>query len=298
MALSDILEGSKRGLSYAIGVSIPVDLGADKGFKECGFSQIALADAFSTDDYKNDYKGFFFKQQTPDDTCIFTLIDVNSGDEYVITDDTYGEFIDFGISNTQPRLTIFIIEWKKVLTELDSGCYQIRKDIVIAGVESVELSDTFNLCQFTVEKADGTIRIDCIQNGQLRHLSVDFKGTGFRDSVRVPGFFGNQDSSYTHENIVYSNDVVNQISVIKENEYEMNIDLIPVSITKQIFDFIFLGNEIFVNDYNIDNHSYEFVRLPVEFSNNEGTAYFRGNRNAALRLKFSDRVKNIRKENC
>ena len=297
MSLAGILLGSERTVFLADGVVLPKEP-SDIDFNECCYCYTVFGDTSSTDDYKNDYSGFFFERQTSSDTIDFVLIE-SDGTEYIISDDTYGTFKDFGDITDNGNLSTFILSWKKVLTLLGAGSYTIRKDKNIAGVTISETSLNYELFQYTNALADGSVRIDCTQNGTLRHFNTNFKGSEFKDSLRIEGFFGNKTPKYTQDNIVFSNDVSTQISMSQENEYLYECDeLLPKEVTSHLFDFILFGNDIYMNDYNSDNHSYDYVKVPVEFLDTENTTYYRRNRNVKLSLKFSDRLKNVRKENC
>ena len=108
-------------------------------------------------------------------------------------------------------------------------------------------------------------------NGRLIHQdNTNFKGTNFKTSQRTRGFFGRRNPTYEQDNIVYGNYSKQQISVIQSNEYQYQTELIPECITKEILDFILFGNEVFANDYNLANHSYDYRLFPVILESNEG----------------------------
>lgn len=294
--LADILLGSERGVFYADGVTLP-KIPDEKTFNKCCYCHPVLADTGGSEDYKNDFNGFYYQRQMASDTCDFKLVQGN-GTEITIIDDTYGTFKDFGAIDTNSELKTFIVSWKKVIDTLGVDTYKVKKDTTVAGVSIVETSLGFDLKQYTTALANKTIRLDCTQDGSLRHLSVDFKGSEYVDSIRMEGFFGNKTPSYTQDNIVFANDVSTQISMMQENEYSMESGLLPFEAITRIYDEILLGNKLFINDYNLDNHSYDIVKQEVMFESNENTTFYRGNRNANINLKFSDRYKNVRKENC
>lgn len=290
-------EFSERTLAYSIMVKLPEPPEPDRGFKECCYDNLVLASLTSNKYQYNDFNGFYFQKQLPSDSCDFVLIQLSTGDEFALDDATYGVFKDFGDYLTQPDLTTYKVEWRKVLALLGTGLYQIKKEISIAGLPFTELSNTFHLEQFTNEIADKTVRLDSVMDGQLVHLGVDFKGTGFTTSIRTEGFFGNRNPEYEQDNLVKRNYDTIQISMSQKNEYQYQTGLLPVCITEQIYDFMLFGNKLIMNDYNLANHKYYSVKA-VELSGNKGAKYYVGQRDSRINLTFTDREKDKRKLNC
>lgn len=289
---------SERTIAYSVIVKLPEPPEPDRGFKECCYDNLVLASLSDDKYHKNDFNSFYFKKQLPSDECNFVLIEVATGDEYALDDGTYGEFWDFGDFQTQLDLTVYKVLWKKVLQVLGSGLYQIKKEIIISGIIFTEYSNTYNLEQFTTERADKTVRLDTVMDGKLVHLDVDFKGTGFTTSLRTIGYFGNRNPEYTQDNLVKRNYDTIQISMSQENEYQYQTGLLPVCITEQIYDFMLFGNKLYMNDYNIANHSYQYNKFPVELAGNKGAKYLVNNRDSRINLTFTDREKDRRKLNC
>jgi len=291
-------EFSERVVAHSIMVKLPNPPVPDRGFKSCCYSNRVFGKIDSSRSEYNDFNGFYFQRQTPSDTCDFTLIRLSDGNEYSLDDSTYGEFVDFGGYATNTDLTTYIVRWKKVLTVLGEGIYQIKKEISIAGIPFEELSNTFVLSHFTHIDADQTVRLDCVMDGTLVHYGVDFKGTGFTTSLRTGGFFGRREPEYVQDNLVRRNLKATQIQMSQENEYQYQTCLLPECITEELFDFILFGNELLVSDYNGNNHSYKFTRFEIELKSNKGTEYYVTGRPAQVNLTFNERYKNKRKTNC
>lgn len=295
----DCTEDGERTIAYAVMVRLPEPPIPDKGFKECCYVNLVLAHPTDSDKYKNDFTGFWFKKQTATDDCNFILHELNTGDTYDLNNGTYGVFKDFGSIVGQPNLTTFIVHWRKVLNLLGTGTYQIEKETTVAGLSFSEMSNTFTLEKFNDVVADKTIRIDAKMDGKLVHFNnVNFKGSDFETSIRTYGFFGRREPKYKQDNLVKRNYNTVQISMSQENEYELQTGLIPECITEQVYDFLLFGNELFISDYNLINHSYKYRLYEVEFDSNKGGKYYTTNRDARLNLTFADRIKNKRKINC
>lgn len=264
-------------------------------FKECCYTPNVFADATGIEE-QNDFTGIFHKRQINSESCQFILVRNSDNSEYVLDNNTYGVISNFGTFQSQPNLKTFKLEWSKVLS-LGEGSYTIRKDINIAGITYVEDKRTFNLKEFSYEKADKTIRIEINMNGYLENIDVDFYGVNYQTTLRIGGFFGRKEPKFEKDNIVYKNKKVKQISLKKTNEYLLQTELLPSCITNLIFNFFIFADEFFVSDYNIINHDYDFKNKAVTLEKNNGTKYYVENRKARINLSFTDRYANENKFN-
>ncbi len=280
-------EYKERTLGFATFVRLPQEAPEDKGFKECCVENYVLAHQTDDDDYKNDYSGFWHKKQLDSETVNFRITGSGGFDE-TITDDTFGEYITNHL--TQPGLITFVLDWRKVLIANGSGHYEVEKEVIIAGITKTIPLGGYNLKDFTNTSADKTVRVDAIMNGLFVELDVDFSGVNFRSSTRVRGFFGRRDPSFVEDNLINANYRSNQISIKQENEYKFQTNNIPSCLTEEILDFLLMGNEVFMNDYNLINHSYKYKKFSVVVSGNDGTEYTNQGRSAVLNLTFAKRV--------
>ncbi len=288
----------ERTRSFAMYVNIPtVGQNPDEVFKECCYNHLTLADANSNEDFKNDYSSFYHQKQLPNETVEFVLVHAETAQEYELDDSTYGSFFDFGYFSTNPNLKGFLVNWKKVLDDLGEGNFKILKRQTIAGLNFEFQSISFTLKQFSSSLADHTVRMDVVMNGRLEKTGVDFTGTDWKHSIRVPGFFGRREPKLEEDNIINRNFEKKQISMIQTNEWKFQTNKIPDCLTNEIWDFHLFANDIFMNDYNLNNHSYDFVRFPVKFASNEGTVYGVRTRKAQLNLTFNDKFENNLKRN-
>lgn len=287
----------ERTISYATFVKVPDEaISPTLKYKECCYESLVLADD-TNKLHRNDYSGFWHHRQLQNETCNFVLIDKSDNSEYPLNSSTYGTFKDFSSIIEQPNLSTFILEWNKVLNVLGEGVYQVRKDISITGISYSNLSNVFTLRTFSDFYADKTIRIDVAMNGLMEQQNVDFSNSGYKSTLRVGGFFGRREPKYEEDIIVFRTKKIEQISMKMVNSYKLQTELLPECITEQIFDFYLFADEIFVNDYNLINHSYSYYNKAVVYENNEGTKYYVENRKARLNLLFKDRFENRNKLN-
>lgn len=289
----------ERTEATALFVDLPFQEEIDRGFKECCYKNLVLADQNSSDDEKNDYTGFYFQRQTSTDTCDFVLIRLSDSSEFSLNSGTYGTFKALGSVLNNQNMSTILVDWKSVLTLLGSGGYRIRKDITIGGISITLESNTYHLEQYTTDRADNTIRIDILMNGWLKEHGLKFEAMDFNHSLRVRGFFGNRQVGYDQRNNIYRNKNRNeQSSMEQKNTYVLQTELIPDCISNDVIDFMLLSNDIFINDYNANNHSYKYKKFPVTLSGSDSMEYWSNNRKVRLNLEFEDRYLNKRKTNC
>jgi hypothetical protein len=288
----------ERSRSFAMFVNIPQEQeDPDAVFKECCYHHYIFADVNTTEDFRNDYSGFYHQRQLSNETCDFVLLHMETNTEYDLDDNTFGQFFDFGFFPTNPMMKGFLVQWKKVLTDIGEGNFKVIKRQTIVGLNFSFPSITFTLRQFSSMMADKTTRIDVVMNGRLENGNLDFTGLNWKHSMRVPGFFGRREPSLEEDNIVNRNFEKRQISMKQANEYKFQTNLIPDCLTNEIFDFMIYANDIFLNDYNLNNHSYKFRKFGVKFASNEGTGYLTTSRKARLNLTFNDKFDNNLKRN-
>lgn len=287
----------ERGIGYAIKINLPDAPPPDRGFSKCCYLNLVFADSLDSDPYKNDYSGAWFQRDLPNSTCTFKLVDVVTTTEYFLNSATYGTFYDFG-NAANPDLTYYVVDWRKVLNLLGTGAYQIKKELTIAGIAIDIYSDTYTLKEFSIAAADQTVRIDSFMDGKLVKYNTDFKGTGYKTSMRLRGFFGRAEYSFEQDNLAKRDYSYLQNTMSSKREYKFQGLQIPECITDELWNFILFGNELFISDYNGNNHSYKYELVPVKLEGNSGTEFFVTDRGVNINLTFSDRTENDRKINC
>lgn len=288
----------ERTLSYALGVNIPgVPESPDEVFKECCYEHEVFADLASSSDYRNDYSAFYHQKQLPNESADFFLYNYQDGEEYPLTDATYGQYFGFGFFPSNINLKGYRVDWKKVLTVFGPGGYKVIKRVNIAGIAMEFPSIAFTLKKFSYKEANATVRMDIVMNGRLERGQIEFGGTGWKHSLRVPGFFGRREPKFEEDNLVTRGFENRQISMKQNNEYKFQTNYVPDCITNEILDFMLFANDIYMNDYNLNNHSYSFQKFPVKLANNEGSGYTPKTRKVRLNLVFSDKIVNRIKRN-
>ena len=201
-------------------------------------------------------------------------------------------------------MTYFKVEWRKILSVLGEDTYTIRMNISVAGTPPVAIdSNSFTLKAFSTGRADNTARIDCIMNGTLEKIEVNFKDSGYETSLRVRGYFGDAQDKVEQDNVVFSNKngmryYEDQITMRNDPDYIFQANNIPECISRELRKFIIFANQIFISDYNLNNHSYEYNMFPVVLEDVTTNDYPVLARSVNIGMTFKDRSKSNRKTNC
>lgn len=272
----------------------------DRGFEKCGYSNLVLADTVNTDIEKNDFKGFFYKVEKAGDSLDLELEKFNGTWSSVsdLNDSSMGEFWALGDFEDYPLYTAYKLQWRNVLSAHGEGQYRVKASGNILG-ESVEyISNSYNLKTYSTSLADKTVRIDSIMDGYLEFPDIDFTGLEWEDSIRVPGFFGRRQATYDETFVPLTDQTDQQVRDNQTNEYTFQSNLVPCCITEEILDYHMFADELFISDYNANNHCYKYLNFPVKKSTVEDTAYNVFDRGARLTITFNNRKGNRRKRHC
>jgi len=299
----EICTYSERTRGRAIKVTLPKPEPPDRGFKECCYSNLVFGDLVDTASYKNDFSSVFFQQQTSTDVVVFELVGVSTGVTPLV-DVTHGELYPILATHNNPNLTWFRVDWRKILSVLGEDVYTIRKVVTVAGVGPTNIdSNSFTLRPFSINKADNTVRFDTVQDGTLEKIGVDFKESGYTNALRVQGYFGDAQDNVEQDNVVFSSKkgkpyYSDQITMANNPEYTFQANNIPECISRQLRKEAIFANEIFISDYNLNNHSYEYEVFAVELAEINTNDYPVRGRGVNIEMTFTDRTKDNRKTNC
>jgi hypothetical protein len=281
----------------AINVGDPITALDERGFKSCCYSHLVLSDG-TDDTYKNDVNGFLFTKKSNTDTFDMQLIKApgGGGNEFDLIDDTYGKFYDFGSLTSFPKYKGYRIDWSKVYNLHGQGDYYIKVDGTFIGVPTTFSTETFRLRTFSFLQANGTVRVETVMNGYLGTTKFDYSGLQWVDQMRLKGFFGNRTPEYERDSIKYQNRNVKQIRDELINSYKFQSGNVPSCVTKRLIDYHFLADEIYISDYNSNNHDYELKSVAVIPEGNDEVDYTSYSRGAILNYTLKDRVQNKLKE--
>jgi hypothetical protein len=259
------------------------------GVKLCDY----IEKAFYSDDNPDgqDFTDLFINKVDSTDEIEFILIDNITEEEFVLdeaNENTYGKyseddnhkglFIDFTtLHDNYPNLTEI----------------RFRKKQKVFGKDLEEETHVFNLIPYSQVRADGTVRIQTVNNGRIES-GADYGELDWRKSMRVKGFFGNIDFEPTIDNVKDGNRTVVQIQPKVERVYLLETKLLPQGILNMIAMNDILANEIVISDYNINNTNLKDVSVSFDEMT---TKHYAKNQKGSFEMKFRDRVQNIVKRN-
>ena len=240
---------------------------------ECEYNEKAFALPGGTS-FQNDKSAFARKRILVADTLIFQLFK-NGALLSILTDDTYGEFFDFGDHPTQLDVKAFRIHWEKVFTLEGGGQYQFKSVETIAGVTTTYESRKFRLRRYDVEAVNRTVRIETVQNGSINGgpEAFDYTGMEWENMFRIEGKLGPRVTDLEDDGYLNSQLERTQITTTLETSYKLTTLLIPREVVDLLIYNTMLANRIFVTDYNVfSTHNLGkgtaivYNRIPVEKS--------------------------------
>jgi hypothetical protein len=255
----------------------------DRGLKGCcDCKQLVLAHPSDTETWKNDLTGIYVKKSEPGDVVTFSMEDANG-----LVVSNQGEAAIF------PNDTLavgFIYNWQDVLNTHGVGCYTIKVNFTIAGIVGGYTWGLYDLRQYSISSAKGTVRIRSKFNTFWQKLQIDFTNSNFTDSVRFNGFFGNRQPKTEINNLIGKSRTIEKATRENLNEYTLETDPISICITRQLIDFHLLNeDECFITDHNSSNHDYLLFDTPVSVSGSSEVDYIKRSRLANVKATFGDR---------
>lgn len=257
----------------------------DRGFARCCCVVPVLASS-SSDTWKNDITSAWIKLSSLTDIAEAKL---------------YKDGIETTYSPTaipfvkEPFAFYWSINWNEVLNSDGAGCYTLKISYDISGVELTFTWGIYDLKPFTTETANFTARVRAIYNDYNEVEQIDFTDSLVADSCRFNGFIGNRQPNMTTDNLIYQNREMKKVIRENLNTYEIITDPTCESIIRKLADNLLLSeNQLFLSDYNAQNHSYRFNDLPAIVESSPEITYYEGSREASLKCIAGDKFKNSR----
>ena len=303
---SEVCTYGERSRSFAVRIKPLAIEPVDRGFSECCYSNRVFADLAEPNNvYHNDFTSVFYQKQSPNDTVTFEIIGVSTGTTALV-DGTHGTLYDFDPLHPNPNLSYFRVSWHDILAAVGLGedVYTIRMNISIAGLPATAKdTNSFDLKAWSIARANGTARIDCAMDGTLEAINVNFKGSDYDTSLRIKGYFGNPQDEYEQFNVVHQSkkgykNYTNQITMNNDPSFTFQANNIPECISRELREFIAFGNDLYISDYNLNNHSYRYEVKPVVLDGVDSNDYPVEGRGVNISMTFKDRNKTNRKTNC
>lgn len=255
----------------------------DRGLKSCGTPQLVLASLTDVAPYKNDR----------------TLIGAYKFDSmFVELEDANGVLTDApGIEVLLPHQSdavAWIIDWRQVVNGLGAlaqGCYKVRVNWTKAGNSGWFYKGSYQLLEYTIENAAGTVRLYVVLNDFVRNQGINYKDSGAAGTVRFNGSFGYMQPNYETENNTLTDRTRHKVRIEALRSYELRTDYLHHCMTRLIDEeTLLVANQIYISDHNAANHV-QYYDFPVILSEDESPSfdYPQGSVFAKITAKFLDK---------
>lgn len=256
-------------------------------FISCTYSEVVFASQSSSDHWKNDNSEFLFKRFIATDSVDIKLYK-NGSEIALLNDNTYGTFYN-GLSGENEEQLLYVgyyLNWKTVQSLHGNGNYQVKADLNVIGNVSEYESRIFMLETYSDRGAHKTVKIETTQNGNIIGSQFDYSGLNWKQSIRVPGTFGNPKPIPETNNYVNTSRDILQISMKMTREWSFSSGLINYEVSSQLIYDKMMANEILITDYNIYAESVwrRVGVFPIEIDKPD----IADNPYKAFTIKFSD----------
>ena len=259
------------------------------GFYECNYEEWAFYGG--NNDFENDYTTFYVNKVDPSDTVEFVLVDVRTRAEYVLDGSNVSDYGEYFETQDYAGIYVYFDTLKNAFPDLEKISFKIKQNVFGSDVESQ--THDYYLMRWNPELADGTVRIETINNGRIESGN-DYNQIDWKRSTRIAGHFGNENPSISVDNYQDGERTIKQIQDSIENEYTLETELIPNQIFRMLVFNDLLANEIIISDYNIFNANYKGISVTPQ---NISSSYYEKNSKGSYEITFTDRKQNHVKRN-
>ncbi len=259
--------------------------GLDTQYKEYVF--VYPDDA--SDGYKNDKTSFFIDLFKDTDSKQFTLY--KGSEEIPLVNSTYGTYFNVGSFDNFPKRCGYLIDWLKVYNLHGAGDYYYKVTYEFLGNELIYNSRTFEVSEFDIEKADGTIKIESYHNGTIEG-GTDYRDMNWYKSFR---FFGSiLGEKYTFESDNYQN-TKRELTQIQDKVTINHIVRYSYLDKNQLYDVVLdqsLADKVLLSNYEV-NSCVDIQRVesyPIEF---QDTIFFKNHNKSYIQIEYTNKKQNI-----
>ena len=253
--------------------------------KECCYPMLVLAKVGDKTSWKNDITSAWFKSSgITTDVIEFKLY--KKGDTLAVYQPVKFDFqFDESVGVT--------IKWQDVLAQDGKGCYYLKLNYTYDGIAGSLIWGEYNLKEYSIENANGTIRTKVNLNQYYSIEDVNFTGMNMIDCIRVNGFFGEMQPNFKIDNLIYENRKFENVQRERIATYLMKTDPLMYGIMDLLLNVHLLAeNTIWVSDYNSFNHSWFLKDKELIVNNSPEMKYQEYARQASLTCELTDKTRN------
>jgi len=187
----------------------------NRRFPECGKPFFVLADTSDTSGYKNDVRGVYLKRALNTDTINF-YVELNGVQLTPLGSPVYFP--------NDPLVAGFVVDWRQHLAATGPGCYRIKVEANLAGLAVDYYEGSYNVQPWSIDRAMGTVRLYSKFDSYNREKDINFKDSGFIDSIRFNGFFGKMQPNTEVNNLIGVNRELRKVTRRNDKTYELQSD--------------------------------------------------------------------------
>lgn len=212
------------------------------------------------DNYQNDFTSFIEACSASASGAIYKLwrgaelLDTISGSN------DYGTDYPFGFQVSQGKKYVgYKLNWVNVLDVYGEGVYKVSLEVsdTLLG-NSETFSFEYNLCKYRADRADVTIRLQWYLNGTIgdvrsEQIAFDYLNLNWVNQIRISGFFGFPEGTYTKENVQYQNGSREWTFDEMEQVYKIKTKPIPSHIHNLLMVQTMQSDRCLITDYNAKN---------------------------------------------
>lgn len=234
-----------------------------------------LAFAGDTEREKDDFL-LYYKSKDENLEVVYKINDIE------LVDVTHGEAITNG----------FRVDFTKIFNTLGGGDYTLKMEITEFGSEFTKSYGKFRVCPFDTFRADGTVKIEAYQNGNIES-GFDYENDNVKFSLRIYGILTNK----TKVNLYKDTPTNSRESIQVHNrwwyEYDLIFDSNKYNFVKLILDNMLVGSKLFISDYNLANMTkdepFNKIQLIEKETNSE---HVKNTNTTRYTVKLEDAIKN------
>lgn len=204
-------------------------------------------------DWQNDNTAFAFIKTIATDTFSFSLWK-NGVNVATITDNTYGDFVSTYTDNHKQYS--FVIDWDLVYQAFGFGKYVIKNNYTVLGLANEYVSQEYCLSLYNDREADGYIKIDWFQEGNILSNNFKFK-TPLFNSIKFKGYFTLNNPKTNKDSYATSSREIKQFRTEQINNYTLTTKLINESLYNVFNENVFLAEKLTITDFNLFGTNYK-----------------------------------------
>ena len=263
-----------------------------------------LASSTDANELKNDSNSFlWWFNKDAISSAVLHLIKDNGTPIPLTSSAIYGTAYNYGFytNGSREKLVGYLIDWHKVIQVLGEGMYRVTcTSQTIFGDTTVQNSASYCLKEYTVERANNTVRIEYYLNGilGLNRFDNKFKDLGtlnWYNQHRFSGHFQYVKSDYKKDYVQYSNGERQFVEDEQEPEYSLSLKPIPMFKHDVLRTDILQADDTIITDYNyknIDNYYQKNVQISSSYEPKWSALL---TKLASVDLKFKQKTNKLKK---